>query len=251
LTPDVVGIVCALQSEARHLGPATRRAESIATLADGSLLHVSGMGGQAASLGASMLADAGAGALVSWGMAGGLDPSLAPGTLVLPVEVVATNGSGIETSRAWRERASTALRARHPSVQGRLLSCSHAIGSVAEKAALFKQTGAVAVDMESLAVGEVAMSRNLPFLAVRVIVDSALDALPRAVSAAADAAGQLHIWRLLGALALAPGDLGSLVRLAKCYRAAGRALASVADRGLLASGAFPLDADRSPRATVP
>jgi adenosylhomocysteine nucleosidase len=234
LTPNVVGIVCALQTEARHLGPAVRRGDSLSTLADGALLSVSGMGGEAASAGAQALARAGATALVSWGMAGGLDPSLVAGTLVLPTEIVAVNGATLETSRPWRERLSAAVSAHRSAVPGRLATSTRAVGSVADKAALFRETGAVAVDMESLAVAEVARSRNLPFLAVRVIVDSASDTLPRAVTAAADAAGHLHLWRLLGALILAPGDLLPLVRLARCYRVAGRSLAAVAAAGSLA-----------------
>jgi adenosylhomocysteine nucleosidase len=228
LTPNVVGIVCALQSEARHLGPATRRADSLSTLADGTLLTISGMGSEAATWAARSLADAGATALVSWGMAGGLDPSLAAGTLILPTEIIALNGSAIPTSRPWRERLSAAVSPHRPAVPGKLVTSTRAVGSVADKAALFRQTGAAAVDMESLAIAEVALSRHLPFLAVRVIVDSARDVLPKVVAAAADSAGHLHLWRLLGALTVTPSDLVPLIRLARCYRAAGQSLAAVA-----------------------
>src|SRR5438270_11741549 len=38
LTLNVVGVVCALASEARHLGPATRRYQPLTSLADGTLL---------------------------------------------------------------------------------------------------------------------------------------------------------------------------------------------------------------------
>jgi hypothetical protein len=69
-------------------------------------------------------------------------------------------------------------------------------------------------------------------------VDSAQDALPHAVTAAADSAGHLHMWRLIGALARAPGDLAPLLRLAKRYRAASRSLAVLARAGSLAPFAF-------------
>src|SRR6202008_4630489 len=106
-----------------------------------------------------------------------------------------------------------------------------AVGSLADKASLLRETGAVAVGMESAAIGEVARAHQLPFIAVRVIVDGAADALPRAVTAAADGEGHLHIWRLLGALARTPGELGPLLRLAGRYRAANRSLAVVARAG--------------------
>jgi adenosylhomocysteine nucleosidase len=240
LTPNVVGIVCALASEARHLGPATRRTEILFALADGSLVCISGMGSEAAARGAQALVDAGAGALVSWGMAGGLDPSLAAGTLLLPTEIVARNGQAIQTSRPWRERLSVAVSSsRLPAIAGKLVTSVGAVGSVADKAALFRETGAAAVDMESLAVAEVAVSRRVPFVAVRVIVDGAGDVLPKAVTAAADAAGHLRLWRVLAALTLAPADLPALIRLARRYRAAGRSLAAVAGAGSLTPSAFP------------
>jgi adenosylhomocysteine nucleosidase len=196
------------------------------------------MGSAAAALGARALIDAGASALASWGMAGGLDPALAAGTIFLPSEVIALHGATIPTARVWRERLRDAVAAHGPVAQGKLLTTAKAIGSVADKAALFRETGAAAVDMESLAIAEVAQTREVPFIAVRVVVDSARHSLPQAVTVAADSAGHLHMWRLIGALARAPGDLAPLIRLARCYRAASRSLAAVARAGSLAPYAF-------------
>jgi adenosylhomocysteine nucleosidase len=233
-----VGIVCALAAEARHLGPATSRKGSVATLADGTLLAVSGMGCAAAEAAAGSLLDAGATALASWGMAGGLDPALAAGAVFLPHAVITIDGISIATARYWRERLDAALSARQPVARGTLLTSTRAIASVAQKAALHRDTGAAAVDMESAAVARVAAARQLPFIAVRVIVDGASDVLPRAVTAAADSAGQLQLWRLIGALALVPGDLAPLIRLARRYRAASRSLAALARVGTLPPHAF-------------
>jgi adenosylhomocysteine nucleosidase len=165
-------------------------------------------------------------------MAGGLDPRLTPGTIFLPDTVISTTGVALGTAGPWRERLGAAVSALHPVIRGRLLTSVRAVGSLADKATLFRETGAVAVDMESSAVGEVAQSHQLPFIAVRVIVDGAADALPRAVTAAADHEGHLQIWRLLGALARTPGELGPLLRLAGRYRAANRSLAAVARVGV-------------------
>ena len=232
MTLAVVGVVCALASEARHLGHTTRGLDSLRPLSDGTLLAVSGMGASAAARSATALVGAGATALASWGMAGGLDPALAAGTIFLPDEVISPDGATVATARDWRERLASALATQHPVTQGRLLTSRTAIGSPAEKATLFRTTGAVAVDMESLAVAEVASAHQLPFIAVRVIVDSAADALPQAVTAAADNEGHLQIWRLIGALARTPADLAPLLRLARRYRAANRSLAAVARVGL-------------------
>jgi len=235
---NVVGIVCALASEARHLGPTVRLHDPLGSLADGTLVAVTGMGGEAACAGARALIEAGATALASWGMAGGLDPALSAGAILLPTEVIGSDGQQINTAAGWRERLSGAVAAHAPVRTGRLLTTSRAVGSVADKAALFRSTGAAAVDMESLGVGAVARDNQLPFIAVRVIVDSAADVLPRAVTEAADHAGHLQIWRLIGALALTPNELAPLIRLARRYRAANRSLAAIARVGSLAPCAF-------------
>ena len=232
---NVVGVVCALASEARHLGP-IRLHEPVESLPDGTLVAVTGMGGAAASRGADALINAGAMALASFGLAGGLDPALSAGVILLPTEVIGAQigDKRVGTTQGWRDRVASAVSAHAPVRSGRLLSTSRAIASVADKAAAFRVTGAAAVDMESLAVGEVAERHQLPFIAARVIVDSAADVLPNAVTAAADKQGHLQIWRLIGALALAPNELAPLIRLARRYRVANRALAAIARTGSLA-----------------
>jgi adenosylhomocysteine nucleosidase len=240
---SVVGIVSALAVEARHLGPAVQRRGALASLADGTLLAVSGIGGRAAARGARALIDAGARALISWGMAGGLDPALAAGTIFLPSEVISRDGTALMTARYWRERLSVALAAHRPVACGKLLTSPRALGSIADKAAAFRDTGAAAVDMESLAVAEVARSHELPFIAVRVIVDTAEDILPRAVMAAACSSGRLPIGRLLASLARSPGDLAALIRLLSRYRVARRSLGAVAHAGTPARHAFPIGSD--------
>jgi adenosylhomocysteine nucleosidase len=227
LALSAVGIVCALASEARHLGPVSLHAP-VESLPDGTFVAVTGMGGAAAAKGAESLISAGALALASFGLAGGLDPTLEPGAVLLPQQVISSDGRRIATSEGWRERLVEAIRPRTRAYTGNLLTVSRAVGSIDDKANLFRATGAMAVDMESLAVGEVAHHHQLPFIAVRVIVDSAADVLPKAVTAAADKEGHLQIRRLIGALALAPNELAPLIRLARRYRVANRSLAAIA-----------------------
>jgi adenosylhomocysteine nucleosidase len=234
----VAGIVCALAAEARALRPSTRPGGRCAVLADGSLLIVSGMGGAAAAAGARVLIAAGATALASFGLAGGLDASLRPGAICLPSEIVGIDGTSLATSAHWRARVESALLAHYPVASGKLLSTDRAIASVEEKSALHRSTAAIAVDMESLGIAQVASAHGLPFIAIRVIVDSATDNLPRAVAAAADQSGQLNVWRLLGALARTPAELAPLMRLGSRYRAASRSLSAVAAAGAWARQAF-------------
>jgi adenosylhomocysteine nucleosidase len=195
----------------------------LALLGEGSLLALSGIGGIAAAAAAQALVDAGASALMTFGMAGGLDPALKPGSVVIPCELLSSEGARYAACRAWREQVAAAISPLRAVTEGNLLTSTHAIDTPADKAAAFRNTGAAAVDMESAAVAKIAAQHNLPFIAVRVIVDTAADMLPRAV-VAASRAGRLRLARLFGGLILAPREIASLVRLAQRYRIAMRSL---------------------------
>ena len=72
----------------------------------------------------------------------------------------------------------------------------------------------------------------MPFIAVRVIVDTARDGIPQAV-AGASRAGKLRIGRLILGLMRSPLEIASLLRLARRYRVALRSLRAVAALGKL------------------
>jgi len=238
------GVVAALTAEARTLGVAARRGAGFATTREGILVAVSGIGGAAATVAARLLADAGATSLVSWGLAGGLDPALAAGTICLPSVVIAADGSRFATDHHWRELVAAAIAARRVVVNGSLLTAISSIDDVAGKAAAFHETGAAAVDMESHAIAAVAASRKLPFIAIRVIVDTAHDALPDAV-VAASSGGEVSTLRLVRELLRSPQTIAPLLRLALRYRAARGALLAVARSGALAPLKFATaDANR-------
>ncbi len=234
---NATGVVAALTAEARTLDSAIRRRDRLTRIEDGTLVAVSGIGCAAAALAARALVDAGAASLVSWGMAGALDPSLRAGAICLPDEVISGDGESFVTAHHWRECLSAAVGAQRPVVGGRLLTSTHAIDTVAGKACAFRDTGAAAVDMESLAVAQIAATHALPFIAVRVIVDSAADVLPESV-VAASRAGQVQFGRLIAGLVRSPVDIAALIRLAQRHRSATRSLAAVARSGALSSGAL-------------
>ncbi len=225
------------------MGSRTRRRDGLFEVGDGTLVAVSGMGATAAVGAARALIDAGATALVSWGLAGGLDPRLQAGTICLPSVVVSRDGATFATDVHWREILAAAISHHLRVVSGALLSSAVAIEDVAAKAAAFAETGAVAVDMESAAVAQIAASKQLPFVAVRAIVDTAGDTLPRAVMAAG-AEGRVRLAPLLFGIVRSPREIAPLMRLAQRYRAAIRALGAVARTGALAPLAFAAHPDR-------
>ena len=222
-----MGVVAALSSEARALGPSMWRGGtpplSELALGNGYLLALSGIGRAAAAAAAQSLVDAGVSALMTFGLAGGLDPALKSGSVVIPCELLSTEGTRYAACRAWRERVAAAVSPVCAVTEGNLLTSTHAIDTPADKAAAFRNSGAAAVDMESAAVAEIAAKHNLPVIAVRVIVDTAADMLPHAV-VAASRAGRVQYARLIGALILAPREFGALIRLAQRYRIAMRSL---------------------------
>jgi adenosylhomocysteine nucleosidase len=226
-----IGIVSALAAEARTLGPAARQGAELRRLTDDALLAVSGIGEGAAAAAARRLVLAGATALASFGMAGGLDPTLICGAVLLPEEIVASNGAAVSaTAGEWRQRLRAALPASCIACGGKLLSSGRPVASRGAKAAAWRDSRAAAVDMESAAIAQVASQAGLPFICLRVIVDTASDELPAAVIAASGG-GQLRLGRLLGALLRAPGDVGGLIRLSARYRIAMRVLATVVASG--------------------
>lgn len=225
-----VGIVSALAVEARTLGSAERHGPELGRLADGALLAVSGIGRAAAAAAARRLVLAGAGALASFGMAGGLDPTLMCGTVLLPEEVAApasSSGVVLPTSSSWRERLRAAVPASCIVCGGKLLTTDRPIGQPAEKSAAWRDQGAAAVDMESAAIAQVAGQAGLPFVVLRVIVDTSADEVPAAVIAAS-AGGRLRIGRLIAGVLGTPGDWAALIRLSARYRIASGVLAAVA-----------------------
>ena len=145
---------------------------------------------------------------------------------VLPVEVLAADHGSFPTSPEWRTRVAEALAQCLPVAEGALLTSIQAITSIEAKQAMFRDTGARAVDMESAAVAQVAALHRLPVLVARVIVDTATDTLPSCVMAASQS-GALHMGRLMTALMRTPSQIIDLIRLARRFRAANSALRAV------------------------
>ena len=224
----MIGIVAALPLEARCLlGRKVKPGERI-SLNDAGWIQVSGIGREKALHAAHSLLDAGATALLSWGVTGGLDPKLVPGTLVLPRQIHAADQNRFPVDEAWRSRIHTCV-ARHVMVSdGALIEGLSVIAGPAQKRALAQASGAVAVDMESAAIVQVAKQAGVPFVAVRAVVDTADMTLPRSAIRASDEYGRLHITKLLFSLLAHPADLSALIGLGKSFRAAQATLQTIA-----------------------
>jgi adenosylhomocysteine nucleosidase len=165
---------------------------------------------------AARLADEGATALLSFGLAGGLCATLPPGTALIPAAILAGDAH-FATDAALNHWLGG-------STGETLLAVDTITATAAAKLALRQRTGAVAVDMESGAVAELARARHLPFAALRVICDPAETDLPPAALVALNDHGAIGALRLLGSLLRQPGQVPSLIRLARQASAARAAL---------------------------
>jgi adenosylhomocysteine nucleosidase len=207
----------------------------------------SGPGPERAARAASAALAAGARALVSWGLAGGLALDVAPGTVVLPRRVIMQRGESFLVDAAWHERLAV-LATEFTIDVGDLLTVPSALDSPAAKAAAATAIGAVAVDMESAAVAAVAARSRVPFVALRVVVDAQRDALPAGAEAWIDERGERRAAAALGAV-VRLGEWRALWRLAQRYRVASRVLGrlarSVAARHLLEDAGSVVEAARS------
>jgi adenosylhomocysteine nucleosidase len=235
----VTGIVAALTAEARTLGPLRAHPGAgavdplpIGTLRDGSLLIISGMGPQAATRAARALVAAGAGSLLSFGLAGALDPRLQAGAMLLPDAVTDGSGAVHRTCAPWRERLAARVDAAAAHHAGTLLSLTQPLMSASAKAEAWARTHACAVDMESFAIAAVAVQQQINFAIARVVVDTAVDDLPRSVTQATDLRGEVNYLRLISGLLRSPNDLFALLRLARRYRVAMGVLRDLGQGGL-------------------
>ncbi len=182
-----------------------------------------GVGRERAHDAARAALSAGASALVSWGVAGALVPDLSPGTILLPQQVLTCNGEEFATDSRWRMEVCRALQPMFAVHGGRLLDSREVLSTPVAKARIAQATGAIAVDMESAAVGRAAAGAGKPFVVLRVVVDALADTLPRDVERWIDEAGNRRVVAALE-IAFRPACWPSLFKLSLRYRQARRAL---------------------------
>lgn len=191
-------------------------------------------GGSAAAAEAAARAAmaSGATALISFGLAGGLDPALPPGTVLVPDSVLTADR---------RILADLALSRRlgGPTPHS-LFAAECVVAGAAGKRDLFARTGAAAVDLESGAVARVAAEAGLPFAVLRVVCDPAWRGLPPAALLALDAGGRIGLARVLRSILAEPRQIPALLALARDAAAARRSLrrriAAIAARQPAAGG---------------
>lgn len=175
---------------------------------------------------ATRLLREGADALVSFGIAGGLDPALKPGDLLLPAAVREPDGRETAMDGVWRSRVEQLLAAAGQAPRAGLhLGSAEVIAGAGDKGERFRDSGASAVDMESHAVAAVARQAQVPMLVLRAVADPAERCLPRLVMGAIGPDGEPRNGLIAARLCLQPWRLPDLLRLRDDTRQALRVLA--------------------------
>jgi hopanoid-associated phosphorylase len=153
-------------------------------------------------------------AVISLGIAGGLEPSLVPGDVIVATGIEAPDGRHATCLSTARQLA--ARLSGHPNrvIMADLAGVDRAVVSPLEKQALRSATGALAVDMESHVAAAFASRHRLPFAAVRVVCDPAHRALPSLIATALRPDGRVSFSSVLASLCCRPLQLLAMPRLA-------------------------------------
>lgn len=127
----------------------------------------------------------GAALVVSCGVAGALSEGLQPGDLIVADRLLLGGRESYHAEQAFPiapehiQRAERALRAAGLRfATGPLLTADRVVPDSAAKRAAKEESGAIAVDMESAALGIETALHRLPFVCVRAILDTVADELP-------------------------------------------------------------------------
>lgn len=215
-----LGIVTGMASETACLQRSNHPAPPLTFCAGGSPGR--------AEAGARELLRGGATALISFGIAGGLDPALRAGDIVLARSVVAPTGDIHGAQPAWIDRIAAQLGETVRISYGSIVTVSRPVGDALAKRALRRTTGAAAVDMESSGVARVAAEARIPFIAIRAVADTADRSLPKAALAGLAPDGSTRPIAVLVALVPRPWEIAGLAGVARASAAALRTLRRVA-----------------------
>jgi adenosylhomocysteine nucleosidase len=205
-------------------------------IADKVLLAYSGAGPVNARAAAELLVAQGATRLMSWGCAAALSPTFKPGDLILADTLIDAEDcinakcrvAKFCVSSNWHSYTKNRLSTSMIVHTGCLAESKSIVSSSKDKKQMQSITGAVALDMESIAIAKVAGHYGLPFLAIRAIADPVNMDLPLAINHSLNNRGDIILAKLLLFLLLHPAELPGLIKLGLHFNAAKKTLKLVA-----------------------
>ena len=226
-----IGVISALPSETKCISGYTLPVNSPVQLGNNLIVTTCGIGAERAQKAANQLLEKNVTSLISWGTAGGLVDKLNEGDLILPGKIMSSSGQNYSANANWIKHIHNSLNENSITIHYDLLANPEKIlGSIQQKSEFQKKTGAVAVDMESAAIAKVAMERNVPFIAIRSIVDKSNMFIPACVLQNINEFGQPDILRLTFSSVLSPQQIYPLYQLTRAMSKATNTLNKVASK---------------------
>jgi adenosylhomocysteine nucleosidase len=193
-----IGLIAALPAEVRCLTHQPIRPNLPLRINNYITVMVCGIGPFAAGKAAEIMLFQKIDGLISWGIAGALTEELHSGDVVLPEYIHTETGDKYKTDTVWhcnlKKKLESTIIALHT---GMLAETGSVLETREQKADLHKHTGAIVADMESAAIMRVAHKNNLPFVAVRSVIDEAHDVIPAELTRHIDIFGTLDISGLI------------------------------------------------------
>jgi hypothetical protein len=162
--------------------------------------------------------------IVSFGIAGGLNPALKTGDIVVASEIVAADQRWDTAAHLTENLIALPMTRRRSIVAGVLAGVEEVVTGQVGKAALRATTGADAVDMESHIAVRYAAENGLPFAAVRVISDPSHRALPQITLNAIKPNGNVDVWKVMRGIARNPRTIPHLISTGRDFNRALRSL---------------------------
>ncbi len=224
----ITGLVVALPEELTTLTSIKIEKGGYLFITESLLVAYSGAGPTNATAAAELLVAKGATRLISWGCAAALVASLKPGDLILADKLIDAENNEMVINADWHSYANHLLAKFVVVTRGCLTESVSIVSTSTDKKQLHSLTGAVALDMESIAIAKVAKQYTLPFLVIRVIVDPVEMNLPLAINHALNDKGEIVLKKLLILLFLHPAELPCLIKLGLNFNAAKKTLKLVA-----------------------
>ncbi len=167
--------------------------------------------------------------VITSGCAGGLNPQLVTGNVVFEIDSCSSRGNEAQTQNqsepphvvSYEKLIAAGAR------EGKFYFADHVATTAEEKWALWQQTGADAVEMESQIIREICREQDIPSATIRVILDQAGEDLPLDFNALMTPDMRLDGGKLALIILKSPWKIGALLRLQKQTAAAARKLAQV------------------------
>lgn len=170
------------------------------------------------------------GMVLSVGCAGALIPGLTTGHLILAPDVCMWSGEAEDRLdrfpvdvRLLACARAAAAQAVIPVAEGSLFTSSRVLFTAEEKSRQGNITGAIAVEMETGVHAAFAATRGIPFLAVRIVLDSVGMALP-VMKGMITPEGAVRPLKAVSHLMSHPQHLSALLVLKRCRATASQAL---------------------------